>query len=171
MFYGKIKEYYSQFDLKEQMIIDLLFEIRAEQIDEERSYIEEDADFIKINLVSEGDVCYPLSIWIGKADAKNKVYLLFGEDSSDGQIDILSYQDFSNDEGLSDVKVTISEVLKSHIRRKDILVNGELAKRVITSSAFQFGDGELIPFSRSFKQTWTWQQKDLSESEYQPWSP
>lgn len=168
-FLEELSRYTDQLDERERKVVAPLYSIDGTKIDEVRSGIEETTDFIKIDLVSEGDVSFPLSIWIGKIYHRHKVFLLFGGDIDERKIPIISYGDISSSEGLYDTESTVCSVLISYVFKKDVISKGELVKRIIKSSAFQFGDGEMIPFSRSFKRIWRQRQEETSEAEYQPW--
>lgn len=159
-----IKNEFYEIDQKTINLLAIFSQIPKDHIDDQKTMIFNENDFVKIFLNGIEQKFCSLYFEIGMKSNKHKVSVDFGEGAN-----ILYYEDFSDKKGYDDVYCTINGVLKNPIKKKEYCIGDKLYKVVYSCPYFKLTENENILFSKSFKAIMFWHKPIVKEKSYSPW--
>jgi len=162
--YKEILKIHSFTDKNTIKIIDVFKKIKSNKIDLKQTKIFIEDDFLNIRLYSVSNKHCALSFMIGINSNSHKFFFDFIED-----INILYFEDFSDEIGLDDIIHTIIPIFESSILKKDYYVDKKIYKTIIFCDKYKTKDTELIEFGKNYKKIWFFHKVIVKEIKFLPW--
>lgn len=163
MFLEELKEMQGRFPPNLKKVLNVIWDIDKSLVDQNHSIIEIKNNLTFIKLLSNNELCCPLSIYFSLDKSKGIFQVTIGHDGR-----VILY-DFSGYDLPDDDPSELIEILKSPIEEKLTIVNNKIVKSKYHYLITLKGKKTKVPYVGYSRLIWFWQKRKIKETKYKPW--